>query len=922
MDVVSGDGSSLSVSLLGPVVVRRGDVSVPIGGDIPRAIVARLALGAGAVVATETLVADIWAEPSDRIVVSLRAHISRLRQSALGDAIEGGRQGYRLLLDPRDVDALRFSRAVDAAGDPARPVATRIHDLDVALGWWRGRPLDDLPDAPFVEDARARLLEEHRHAALALARLRLDAGDTAAARLDLERLAAERPFDEEPALLLATALARGGRTSDALAALDHYGERLLDAQGLDVSAEVRALRADIVRQDPRVLGLDAANPARSNVPIPLTPLVGRAAELDQLGQARRASRLVTVVGPAGVGKTRLLIEHARQSGAADEEQYLADLTATERGGVAGLVAGLVGATAATAAAIAARLEGRSVLLMLDNAEHVLAEARALAAELLAATARLTVVATSREPLGVPGERLLRVGPFDGDRLPEAMALFTQRAQDVDDAFELTPATAPLVSELCRLLDGIPLAVELAASRLDVLPLSALLASLPTGTPLAGGRGRHGSLGNAIAWSTELLSRPERSLLDQLARFAGPFTLDSAEGICDTGGEPVVVTMLELVRKSLVAVSGDDAGDRRYRLLRSIRQHVRDTDGSDPSGWYARHAEWMAAFAAATADRLSSPDARAAQADLDATRADLRLALDTAVRTGERRLALELFITLASYWYRRGQVDEALDAAARAAAVDGDTDPSLEARFRRARALIAYRAGDGEGVTRYTVEAVELARESGDVPIEAVALANHAYISTLFGDPDEGRAMMRRSLELADAAPPAIRSEIELCHGQLLRAIGRPQDALRALARAQHLAAENGPGWIQAFAPYMTAKVLLDLRRGRDAIAVLRPGLASALATDDPTSALIMLHAIAASTAHIERHEVGATLLGMIDAMGARYGYDTASSEGPDAEDQRRRVREGLTEAAFERAYRAGRGLGFAEARELAESLPS
>ncbi|PJJ72916.1 putative ATPase [Diaminobutyricimonas aerilata] len=920
---MSGAGSSTTVSLLGPVTVRHGEVALPIGGDIPRAIVARLALSAGTVVATETLVADIWAEPSDRIVVSLRAHISRLRQGALGDIVEGGRQGYRLLLDPDAVDAVRFSAVVGAADDPSRAIADRIHDLDVALGWWRGRPLADLPDVPFVEDARARLLEEQRLAALALARLRLDAGDAAAARLDLERLTAERPLDEAPTLLLATALARGGRTSDALAALDAYGERLLDQQGLDVPADVRALRADIVRQDPRVLGLTAeAAPVRSNVPIPLTPIVGRAVELEQLAQARGVSRLVTLVGPAGVGKTRLLIEHARQSGAVDEEHYLADLTTTEPGGVAALVAGLVGAASATAAAIATRLEGRRVLLMLDNAEHVLAETRGLVTELLAATERLTAVATSREPLGIAGERLLRVAPFDGDRLPDAVAVFTQRAQDVDDTFELTESTADLVAEVCRLLDGIPLAVELAASRLDVLPLSALLASLPTGTGLGAGRGRHASLGNAIEWSTALLSDSERSLLDQLARFAGPFTLDSVEGICDTGSEPVVVVMLELVRKSLVAVSGDDAGDRRYRLLRAIRQHVRDTDDSDAGAWFDRHARWMAGFAASTAERLSSPDARAAQADLDATRADLRLALDTAVRTGERRLALELFITLASYWYRRGQVDEALDAAERADAVEGDTDPSLEARFRRGRALIAYRAGNGADITRYTVEAAELARESGDAPLEAVALANYAYTSTLFGDAEQGREMMRRSLELADSAPPAIRSEIELCHGQLLRAIGRPQDALRALARAQHLASANGPGWIQAFAPYMTAKVLLDLRRGRDAIAVLKPGLASALATDDPTSALIMLHAIAASTAYIERHEVGARLLGMIDATGTRYGYDTASSEGPDAEDQRRRVREGLTDAAFERAYRAGRTLGFAEARELVESLPS
>jgi predicted ATPase len=896
---------------------------VTIGGDIPRAIVARLALDAGEVVATESLVTDIWSQPTDRIVLSLRAHVSRLRHGPLAEVVEGGRQGYRLLVDPDDVDAQVLTSAVGAVDDDLPPTERALR-LERAVGLWRGQPLADLPALPFVEEWRTRLLEQLRLGALALAHLRLDNGEVALALAGLERMVAERPLDEEPTLLLATAMARAGRASEALTTLDDHRRRLRDEQGLDPSPEAMALRAGIVRQDPEVLGLDIDPDAdRSNVPIPLTAFVGRGEELAHLDRARAASRLVTLVGPAGVGKTRLLVEHARRSADAARRCFV-DLSTVETGDVAHAVAAIVGAPASTVPSIATRVSGNRVLLILDNAEHVLADVRDLAGALLSAADDLEIAVTSREPLGIAGERLVRVEPFDGERMRDAVALFVQRAEDADDAFRGDETTTGIVEEICRLVDGLPLAVELAAGRLDVLPLTALRDSLadaapaPPGPPPTG-TDRHASLDQAIGWSTALLDDAERALLGQLGLFAGPFTLDAVEGVCIVEGDPIVVT-LELVRKSLVAVSGDDAGGRRYRVLRSIRQHVRRDFPVDADQWYDRHARWMAAFAGTTAERLSSPDARAAQTDLDATRADLGLALDTAVRRGERRLSLELFVTLASYWYRRGQVDDALDAAARADGVRGTADPALEARFRRARALVAYRAGDAAAIERFTNEALELARRSGDRPLEAVTLANHAYTSTLFGDVDAGDEMMRRALELGVGAPPAIQSEIALCHGQLMRTVGRPQDALRALARAQHLSAANGPGWIQAFAPYMTAKVLLDLRRGRDAIAVLLPGLAHALATDDPTSALIMLHAVAASSAHLERHEVGATLFGMIDAMGVRYGYDTGASEGADAEEQRRRVREGLTGPAFDEAYRRGRGMGFGQARALAESL--
>ncbi|PJJ72914.1 putative ATPase [Diaminobutyricimonas aerilata] len=911
---------TVRLSLFGPVTVRRDDVALPIGGDIPRAIVARLAVDAGVAVPADELVRDVWGDAPASILTSLRSHVSRLRGGPLADLLEGGRDGYRLTLEPTAIDARRIAAAADRAeGAPIdADLAAELADLERA---WDGDPLADLTGFPFLETARARMRNDRLRAALALARVRLDRGENATASLGLTDIAAEHPLDDDVQTLLSTALARSGRTSDALAALD-----AAQREGGTLSPALADLRSRILRQEPEVLGTTAVSAEtvqRTGVPIPLTPLVGRTPELEALTRARAAARLVTLVGAAGVGKTRLVVEHARAATSeTDDEQWLADLTVVDRGDkVPSLLADLVGAHEADLDAIARRLSGRRVLLVLDNAEHVLDAVRSAVETLLARAVGLTIVVTSREQLGIRGERIVRIGPLDGSRLGEAVTIFEQRAQESSPGFEVNEATAELVREVCRTLDGIPLALNLAASRLDVLPLPALVRSLQRGTDLAAGSGRHGSLANAIGWSAALLEEHERDLMTQLALFVGPFTLDAVAGICESAaGDPVALTA-GLVRKSLVAVTGDEGGERRYRLLDSIRAYFAQQPKTFPvEEWRARHAVWMAGFAVEKGGLLVTADARPAHIALDHARPDLQLALDTAVAMGSRPLALMLFAGQATHWFRRGLFGEGLGSAERAFAVPGEAPPPLEGRALLGRTMLAYQSGDAVSAFGYIREAARLGNESGDADLEAIALANDAYGLALLGDPTAAESLMERAVTLSEHSPAWVRGEVEMCHGQMQRGLGRPAQALRVLARARALAAEAGYRWAETSATYVTGKVLIDVGRGADAVAVLRPGVAGALASDDPTSALALLNALGGAAALLGKPEVGATLFGMVDAMGVRYEYNPVTTEGADAQSHRDRVRAALDAEAFEAAEQRGRGLGFSAALELAATL--
>ncbi|MGW0131828.1 BTAD domain-containing putative transcriptional regulator [Streptomyces sp. NPDC003299] len=574
--------------ILGPLEIRTGDGSpLDPGGPRPRALLTLLLLDAGRAVPADRLLDGLYgAEPPAEAANALQSQISRLRRRLAPHAgIEAAPAGYRLTAGPDTVDAHRFSRlaaegrAALGAGDHARAAAL----LRDALALWRGPALPDLPGAHAerirLQELRLTAVQDRIEADLAL-------GGGAELVPELRALLAEHPLSERLYGQLMRALHAGGRPAEALTVFEETRRTLAEELGADPSPELAALHADLLRAR-------SGAPARRRLPAQLTRFVGRETELARIAASLAASRLVTLTGPGGVGKTRLALEAAAQaqeagpatpigSGAGSVPRggrragadvclvELAALTDGERIPYAVLAAlgvreGLrAPATDATDRLLAA-LEDREVLLVLDNCEHLVEPAARTTALLLAACPGVRVLATSRESLGITGEVLVPVPP-----LPEepAVRLLLDRARAVRPDLDGGDAR---VAEICRALDGLPLAIELAAARLRTLSPGELADRLHDRFRLLarGDRAkapRHRTLRAVVEWSWELLDEEERELASRLTVFRGGATLDAVAAVCGVPHPEDVLA--SLVEKSFLEVSGS-----RYRMLETIRAYA-------------------------------------------------------------------------------------------------------------------------------------------------------------------------------------------------------------------------------------------------------------------------------------------------------------------------------------------------------------
>ena len=644
----------MEIGLLGAVEVTTDGAPVSVGGQRLRAVFARLALDAGRMVTTYTLVDAVWGDdPPAGSGNALQSLVSRLRRTLPPGVIESAPAGYRLAVDAEAVDALRFERLATAGrhalegGDPLGAAAT----LREALQLWRGPALADVGDAPFrepvvtrLEGARLGALEDRIHADLAL-------GRHAEVVPELEALTAEHPLRERLHAQLVLALNGVSRQADALATYDRIRRRLADELGVDPGPVLAAAYASVlgapsgggasngaaqgtaastarpaarsagdVRTDPAVPLADAhaAAPARRNGAEPhrvrgnlrpqLTSFVGRRTELAEVADLLATERLVTLIGPGGAGKTRL----AEESGARLAERNpggvwmvalapVGDgsevpqtvLTGLGRRQVKLLDAKLPGEGAAPQevhAILVKALSAGPTLLVLDNCEHLIESVATLAHSLLLDCPELRILATSREPLGVPGERLHPVPSLDlpppGGSTPAqaarypAVQLLVDRAAAVRPGFRLTPGNVDAVVEICRRLDGMPLALELAAPRLRSLSPEQLAARLGDRFRLLTGGSRtalprHQTLRAVVAWSWDLLDTAEQVLWRRLAFFPAGATLEAAERVCSDDellppGD-VLETLGSLVDKSLVELV-PDAEPPRYRMLETVRAY--------------------------------------------------------------------------------------------------------------------------------------------------------------------------------------------------------------------------------------------------------------------------------------------------------------------------------------------------------------
>ncbi|WP_063813856.1 BTAD domain-containing putative transcriptional regulator [Herbidospora daliensis] len=677
-------------AILGPLDVRRDDgTPVELTGPRGRTLLAALALDAGRVVPTSRLIDVLYgATPPAGAANALQAQVSRLR-TALGGHITHTPAGYRLDTDPGDVDAHRFERL------------TAEHRFTEALALWRGPALDGLPET--LRTAAARLTELHLTAYLGL----VDAEPGSPALLTgtatvpgLPEMIARHPLHEGLRARHITALAATGRPAEALTAYEE-ARRLLDEElGATPSAELTAAYLSVLRggAPPAAPGTPADStagfsaaarvetashdpiPERVGVPVLYTELVGREAELAAIREMMATARLVTLTGPGGTGKTRLAAEACAH---ADRPVYFVELAPlADAGEVPQAVLSTLGLregrllkqdaqpVADPADRIAAAIGDRPMLIVLDNCEHLVEAAAAFAARLLAACPGLRILATSREPLAIAAERLCPIPPLalppsgvdPADALSyPSVRLFADRAAAVRPGFWASAEAAELdaVIRICRALDGLPLAIELAAARVRTLPVTDIADATDPFAVLARGNRtaepRHRTLRAVIAWSWDLLDDDERTLARRLTVFRGGATLKAAQEVCGLPRHDVLDLLAGLTDKSLIEVAGT-----HYRMLDTIRAFCAEqlAEAGEEERFRQAHAAWFRDFALTADPHLRTGDQLEWLRRMDADHENMLAAL----RHADPADALLLYSGLTGYWWLRGLRSESIASA--------------------------------------------------------------------------------------------------------------------------------------------------------------------------------------------------------------------------------------------------------------------
>jgi predicted ATPase len=797
----------LEVRLLGPfeVVVAGKPVEVP--GAKRQALVACLSLRVGRVVPTDTLVEALWgsdlpAAPRNAV----QHHVTRLRRALGADRIGLAADGYAL--EGALVDAIEFeqlltaARAALRAGD-ARGAADTIAD---ALSLWRGPALLGLPQSTWATAEAGRLdalrldaLEEQFEAALAL-------GEHAEVGVAIRKALEESPFRERLWGQLMLALYRSGRQADALEVFQKARRVLMEELALEPGPELRRLQEAILAHDPAIAPVPPAPRRRGNLPAPATSFVDREAELAQVVELLREHRLVTLTGPPGVGKSRLALEAARslEGELRGGAWHVGLANAGSAADVVRLVTQAVDARGADPLArVVARLRDTDAILVFDACEHVLEETARVVEALLTGCPGVRLLATSREVLHVPGEVRFTVEPLAVPDIGSshtngfpAVELFTARARAARPGFELTDDAAALVAEISRLVDGLPLAIELAAARVHVLGVGEILSlvrrrlELLRGQP-ASDAGR-AALATLVEWSYDLLHADEKTLLHQVAVHHGGAPLPAlvAAGIEHGLDEATVIQLLgALVDKSIVTVSFGGA-DARYDLLDTVRDYAleRLAERGGLSAAQRAHAEYYAALADSARAELRGPDWQGCVRRLELEPDNLWAALEyagaapdpgVAIRLGalgwyftlaervsEGRRFVELALASASedapaalrlelvafrcfFATEELDFDGAIEAGEPALAAT-EPRPPQSALVEAALSLALAESGDGERAIVLAKKAHARLQATGDDWSIAACSLLRAQVAALAGDVSTVAAMAAQAYRHADA----------------------------------------------------------------------------------------------------------------------------------------------------------------------------
>lgn len=879
--------------MLGPFCVTVDGADVVVTSVRQRTLLAVLVVARGSVVSAERLADVLWgvAQPQDPHQ-ALQTQVSRVRGLLARAAGQGGQgllvtrpTGYALVAEADQVDAWWFERLAVQAKAASLPVDV-LERADRGLALWRGPPLEEFEqgvarrEAMRLEELRLGLVERRAEALFAL-------GRSEELVADLEPLVSEHPLREQLHGCLMLALYRCGRQAEALGVYRVLRDRLVDELGVEPSPALRHLERGILRERQDLVwpststlafqsGSDGGSGDERSVseagvqvlPVEVTSFVGRRGAVESVGAALRRSRLVTLTGVGGVGKTRLALRVAREVATrVSDGVRLCDLAGVaDPAAVPGVVAAVLGVQPRNSAtvedAVVAALRSQRALLVLDNCEHVLDGVCGLVQRIVAECPDVGVLATSRQPLGVAGEQVWPVEPLDATAADEATApaveLFLDRAGAADPWWVPTDDEGGVVAEICRRLDGLPLAIELAAARVRSMTPADIAARLDRRFALLTRESpatepRHRSLQAVVDVSYALLSEPARRLFDRLAVFAGGFTLEAAEHVCVDDAltqEEVAVRLGELVDHSLVVVERSGA-QARYRLLETLRVYgaTRLSERGELARWRRRHAEHFLELAEQADVAVRGPEEARSVAVLDAELDNLRGAYGWAVDGEHVDLALRLPAALGTYAYFRLR-DEVFGWAQRAVEL-----PAASAGPSYASALVV--AGVGlvhRGALQTADSYARQALRTTQGTDERAALRAHQLLADIAIFRGWLDALDQHGQQLAEDARK-LASPYDEAFGHLYRAFaavysGRRDAALAEIAELQKLAESIGNPTLCASFCFLEGECQLD---------------------DDPDRASAALEQAIAIAESVDNRFVGGVARVSVASLQARHG---------------------------------------------------
>ena len=751
--------------LLGPTAVLDDAGEVAIHGGLRRRLLARLLVAANRPVPVDRLKEDLWdGDPPASAASTLKSHVSLLRKALGADRLSYHDGAYVLRVDPGELDITAFEldastgRRLLQTGDSRRAADA----LQRALGRWRGPALAEVagtawgePEAVRLEELRAATVENWLAARLAL-------GQHQDVVAEAETAVAEHPLREGLWAKLITALYGCGRQADALQAYQRLRKLLAEELGISPSPELVALEAAVLRQElpapPTETAADHDRMRRptSNLPPELTSFVSRPTQQADIAHRLVGPGLLTLIGAGGTGKTRLALRAARDAEGRFDAVWLCELAPVqEPARVTGELASTIGCQAPPGAdlfaAVSQRLADGVQLVILDNCEHLLDGAAELAARLRRAAPNLHLLATSRSPLGVDGEVIYRVPSLsvpsetdDPGQLGsfEAVRLFVDRAVAQQTGFALDQRSGPAVARICARLDGIPLALELAAARLRAMSVEDVADRLQDRFRLLTGGARTApprqrTLAALIDWSYDLMDGPERGAFSRLALLPAGFDMETAEAIVDADGPGAVVDMvISLVDKSLLQL---DASARvtRYRMLETVRQYAGDKLGADEERQVrAAAAEHFLERVETAAREFSESDRVKWRSRLEPDDENLRAAFATLLAGADPEAALRFGAAVSKFWNSRGLYGDEMGLLEAAL----DRPDASDATPARCEALAAagylhFRRGENAKAQSRLDEALTIATERDWPARQADVLRTMAWLADRRGEHD-------------------------------------------------------------------------------------------------------------------------------------------------------------------------------------------